>query len=75
VPLTDKAKEVSAFVTSKGFFQYRPMPFGMKNAPATFQRMVNHLMSDLRGCEGYIFYVIMHSESFEAHLLHIRSFT
>ena len=73
VPLTEKAKEVSAFVTSNGFFQYKVMPFGMKNAPATFQRMVNHLISDLEGCEGYIDDVIVHSESFDAHLLHIRS--
>ena len=30
------------------------MPFGMKNAPATFQRMVNKLVRDIDGCEGYI---------------------
>ena len=27
------------------------MPFGMKNAPATFQRMVNKLVRDIDGCE------------------------
>ena len=36
VPLTPKAKEISAFVTPEGFYQYKVMPFGMKNAPATF---------------------------------------
>ena len=30
VPLTDRAKEISAFVTPDGFFQYKVMPFGMK---------------------------------------------
>lgn len=35
--------------------------------------MVNHLISYLGGCEGYIDDVIVHSERFEAHLLHIRS--
>ena len=36
VPLTPRAKEVTAFVTPTGFFQYKVMPFGLKNAPATF---------------------------------------
>ena len=37
VPLTDRAKEVSAFATPNGLYQYRVMPFGMKNSPAMFQ--------------------------------------
>ena len=37
VPLTQRAREISAFVTPSGLYQYKVMPFGMKNAPATFQ--------------------------------------
>ena len=37
IPLTDRAKEISAFVTPDGLYQYKVMPFGMKNSPATFQ--------------------------------------
>ena len=44
VPLTERAKEVSAFVTPDGLFQYCVMPFGMKNSPAAFQWMINGLM-------------------------------
>ena len=36
VPLTQRAREISAFVTLSGLYQYKVMPFGMKNAPATF---------------------------------------
>jgi hypothetical protein len=36
VPLTERAREISAFVTPNGFYQFKVMPFGMKNAPATF---------------------------------------
>ena len=41
VPLTDRAKEISAFVTPDGLFQYKVAAFGMKNSPATFQRLIN----------------------------------
>ena len=37
VPLTDRAKEVSAFATPIVLYQYNVTPFGMKNSPATFQ--------------------------------------
>ena len=37
------------------------MPFGMKNAPATFQRMVNHLIGRIEGCEAYTDDVVIHS--------------
>lgn len=40
VPLTPRASEVSAFVTPDAFMQYTVMAFGMRNAPATFQRLM-----------------------------------
>ena len=49
IPLTDRAKEISAFVNSDVL--YKVMPCGMKNSPATFQRLINGLISDLDGCK------------------------
>ena len=43
VPLTKQAKKLSALVAPKGLYQYKVMPFGMKNAPATFQWLINQL--------------------------------
>ena len=31
VPITKRAKEISAFVTPDGLYRYKVMPFGMKN--------------------------------------------
>ena len=73
VPLTERAKRVSAFVTPKGLYQYKVMPFGMKNAPATFQQLVNQLIGDLEGCGGYIDDIIVYSDTWEQHLLRIRA--
>ena len=65
VPLTDRAKEVSAFATPNGLYQYKVMPFGMKNSPATFQRLVNNVICGLDGCDAYIDDVIIYSDSWE----------
>ena len=52
--LQTRAKEISAFVTPDGLHQYKVMPFGMKNSPASFQRLVNRLIFGLDGCKAYI---------------------
>ena len=49
------------------------MPFGMKNAPATFQRLVNQLIGDLEGCGGYIDDIIVYNDTWEQYLLRIRA--
>ena len=74
VPLTDRAKEISAFVTSDGLYQYKVMPFGMKNSPASFQRLINKVIANLEGCEAYIDDVIIYSDTWEEHLRIIQEF-
>ena len=59
--LTDRARCLSAFATPDGLCQYCVMPFGMKNAPATFQRMINKLLRGVKGCEAYMDDVVVHS--------------
>ena len=54
VPLKERAKKLSVFVTPKGLYQYKVVPFRMKNVPATFQWLISQLTQDLDGCEGYI---------------------
>ena len=74
IPLSERAKEISAFATPKGLYQYKVMPFGMKNAPATFQRLINRIIVDIDGCEAYIDDVIIFSDTWETHLQIMRKF-
>ena len=74
VPLTQRARRISAFVTPSGLYQYKVMPFGMKNAPATFQRMVNKLVQDIDECEGYIDDVVIYSDNWSDHIRQIKCF-
>ena len=59
----EQAKEVSASITPDGFFQYKVMPFGMRNARATFQRLINRVIQRVKGCEAHIDDVIIYSDS------------
>jgi len=47
IPMTENAKERSAFCTRRGLFQFTRMPFGLANAPSTFCRLMQIVMSDL----------------------------
>ena len=72
IPLSKRAQEISAFATPQGLFHYKVMPFGMKNAPATFQRLVNSLICGLEGCEAYIDDLVVYSEDWDVHIGRIR---
>ena len=74
VPLTERAKELSAFVTPSGLYQYKVMAFGMKNSPATFQRLINSVTSGIDGFGAYIDDAIIYSDTWEEHLSTIRQF-
>ena len=73
VPLTTRAKEISVFATPDGLYQYKVMPFGMKNAPATFQCLINTVISGLEGCNAYSDDVVIYSDTWEKHLEHVRT--
>ncbi|GMF39344.1 unnamed protein product [Phytophthora fragariaefolia] len=41
VTMTDRARAISAFITPFGLFEWNRMPFGLKNAPQIYQRMLD----------------------------------
>lgn len=73
VPLTPQAQEISAFVTPSGLFSYTVMGFRLRNAPATFQRLMNQVVNGLAGYALYLDDVIVHSDTWEEHMARIRA--
>nr|XP_033942275.1 uncharacterized protein LOC117449038 isoform X1 [Pseudochaenichthys georgianus] len=71
VPLTQRASDISAFVTPYSFLQYTVMPFGMCNAPATFQRLVNLVLGHVPDCKAYLDDIV-YSKDWSSHMSTLR---
>ena len=55
VPLSERAKKISAFTTPFGLFEFERLSFGLVNAPMTFQRLMEQCLSDMNLAELIIF--------------------
>ncbi|XP_037776712.1 uncharacterized protein LOC119573573 [Penaeus monodon] len=73
VELTENARRIAAFVTPDGLFEYKVMPFGLRNAPATFQRLINGVIRDLEGVQAYLDDLVITSDTWEEHLERLRT--
>jgi len=70
VPLRPADREKTAFTTHAGIYHWLSIPFGLTNAPATFQRALDIIFSGLRLqlCLVYLDDVIIFSASAEQHV-------
>lgn len=65
------------FVTHHGLYEFNVIPFGLKNAPAVFQRLMQQVLRDLNPDDGPAFvsvYIddLIFSESLEDHVMHLK---
>ena len=72
--LSPEAQQKCAFVTHLGTHTFNVMPFGLANAPSTFQRMMDKVLEGLlyRNCFVFIDDVCIFSRDFDSHLVHLR---
>ena len=65
--------ERTAFRTKYGTFAYQVMPFGLCNAPATFQRTMDFIFQNMRAFAGaYIDDILVYTKTLEEHLVALR---
>ncbi|UYV79257.1 K02A2.6-like, partial [Cordylochernes scorpioides] len=75
VEVEEKDKEKTAFTTAHGLYEFNVMPFGLCNAPATFERNMENMLGNLRWqiCLCYLDDVIIYSSDFSTHLKRIEA--
>ena len=69
IPTKSDHKEKTAFSCHRGHFQFIKMPFGLNNAPATYQRCIDVVLMGLKGidCLVYLDDIICFSVTMEEH--------
>lgn len=73
IEMDPEHREKTAFSTAQGHFEFTRMPFGLKNAPATFQRAMNSILAGYIGtiCYVYLDDIIIIGYNLEDHLKNI----
>ena len=74
VELAEEDREKSAFSAGAGLWQFKVMPFGLCNAPATFERLMECLLSSLPSNIALIYLddVLVYGKSFAEQLINLR---
>ena len=70
IKMAEEDQEKTAFITSQGLYCCKVMPFGLKNAEATYQRLVNKMFNKQIGgnMEVYVDDILVKSKEELAHL-------
>jgi hypothetical protein len=74
IELEEEDKEKTAFSTKNGHWEYQRLPFGLKTAPSTFQRMVNTVLSGLTGTRCFVLLddIVIYARSLSEHDTKLR---
>jgi hypothetical protein len=73
IALSPEDMKKSAFNTHFGHFEFKVMTFGLANAPATFQSLMNDIFADCRDfVVVYLDDILVFSDSPEQHLQHLK---
>ncbi|XP_016370811.1 uncharacterized protein LOC107710542 [Sinocyclocheilus rhinocerous] len=65
----------TAFLTTRGHYEYQVMPYGLANAPAIFQSFINKIFRDLLNqyVIAYIDHILIYSKSEDEHINHVKT--
>lgn len=75
VPMAEADRPKTAFVTPDGLYEFNVMPFGLCNAPATFERMIDNILRGLKWqtCLCYLDDIVIFSRDFSTHLQRLQA--
>ena len=71
VPVLERDVHKTAMATPWGSYEFVRMPFGLRNAPPTFQRFVNMVLHGVENIFVYIDDIIIFSRTYDEHIIHL----
>ncbi|XP_071082477.1 uncharacterized protein [Haliotis cracherodii] len=72
IPMEESSKELTAFITPDGLYQWKVMPFGVVNAPAVFSRLMRQVLHSIPNTDNYIDDIIEGTEEWSPHVVSLR---
>lgn len=72
VPMNPDHIQYTAFIAPNGKYEWIRMPFGLKNASTTFQRLIDAVLRGHSNATAYVDDSFVFSKTFEEHLVHLR---
>ncbi|XP_013071132.2 uncharacterized protein LOC129924728 [Biomphalaria glabrata] len=73
IPLTERAKPLTAFITPFGLYHWNYMSFGLSNAPSTFNKLVRRVLEGRTDVVAYLDDICLFHNSWEEHVEGIQS--
>jgi transposase InsO family protein len=72
IALDEESQPKTAFVVPFGKWQFKRVPFGLAQAPAYFQMLINKILVGLDFAFGYLDDILIYSPDAATHLVHLR---
>ncbi|UYV70986.1 hypothetical protein LAZ67_8001337 [Cordylochernes scorpioides] len=74
IEVAEKDREKTTFITPDGLYEFQVIPFGLCNAPATFERMIDSVLGSLKWnmCLCYLDDIVVYAPTFEEHLRRLQ---
>ena len=72
VPLTEESRPLTAFTVKRGHYEFRKAPYGLKQMPAVFQRLINNIFPNHKNVSSYLDDLLIHSADKEEHIKHLE---
>lgn len=74
IPLQEEAKEKTAFNSPGSHWEFNSLPFGLKTAPAIFQKIINTVLTGLIGTQAFVYLddIIILGDTFANHVKNLE---
>ncbi|CAM4558045.1 unnamed protein product [Caretta caretta] len=73
VTLHEDSRDLTAFITHKGLFRFKRVPYGLASAPSAFQKMMSLILKNQHGVQCYLDDIIMFGNTSEEHDNNLQS--